>query len=166
MAFEIDIEQELAVAAEVAELLQEAAAAALRHQDASETAAITILLTDDQAIQALNRDYLGEDRPTDVLSFPAGESLPGMDEFADYLGDIALSVPYATRQAAEKGHGATAEMQLLVVHGVLHLLGYDHATPEEQREMWAVQAEILERLGLGGIAPVDDSNTFDERPSS
>ncbi len=166
MAFEVGIEQEVAVSAEVVALLQEAAAATLRHERVGETAAITILLTDDRAIQALNRDYLGEDRPTDVLSFPAGDALPGMDDFAHYLGDIALSVPYATRQATAKGHGAAAEMQLLVVHGVLHLLGYDHSTAEEQREMWQVQAQVMEQLGLGAIAPVDEWDVNAERPSA
>lgn len=166
MAFEIEVEQEVAVAAELIGLLQESAAVALHHEGVEEAAAITILLTDDRAIQALNRDYLGEDRPTDVISFPAGDSLPGMEDLAHYLGDIALSVPYATRQARAKGHGAAAEMQLLVVHGVLHLLGYDHSTAEEQREMWLVQAQIMEQLGLGEIVPGDEWDVNDERPSA
>jgi probable rRNA maturation factor len=91
-----------------------------------------------------------------VLSFPAGETLPGMDKFSDYLGDVALSVPYATRQAAAKGHDPAAEMQLLVVHGLLHLLGYDHDTAAAQEQMWRVQADILEQLGLAAIIPGDE----------
>jgi probable rRNA maturation factor len=144
-------------------LLKLAAAVTLTHQIVNEQAGVTILLSDDATLQAFNVQFLGEDRPTDVLSFPAGETFPGMGDFSGYLGDIALSVPYATRQAAEKEHDPAAEMQLLVVHGLLHLLGYDHDTSAAQREMWRVQAEILEQLGLGAIAPNDES---DQRPST
>ena len=68
-----------------------------------------------------------------------------------YLGDILISMPRASQQAAVAGHPLEAEVQLLVVHGVLHLLGYDHAEPEEKRRMWAAQADILSSLGLGNI---------------
>jgi probable rRNA maturation factor len=171
MAFEISVEPEVDVPVGVTALLQQAAVMTLKHQGVADTAALTILLADDETLHSLNRDFLDEDRPTDVLSFPAGELMPGIgelaaefaDDLAHYLGDIALSVPYATRQATAKGHEPAAEMQLLVVHGVLHLLGYDHATPVEQAQMWRVQAEILEQLGLRGIAPTDELD--EERPS-
>lgn len=110
---------------------------------------LTIALTDDIHIQALNRDFLGHDSPTDVLSFPAGETDP--ETGALYLGDVVISVPRAALQAREAGHDLEAEAQLLVVHGVLHLLGHDHSEAQEKDRMWAAQAEILERLGLGGI---------------
>jgi probable rRNA maturation factor len=158
MTFEIIIEPKIDVPDTTLTLLENAAAVTLNHQGLQDHAAVTILLSDDTTLQALNKEFLGEDRPTDVLSFPAGDTLPGMGDFTNYLGDIALSVPYATRQAMAKGHDPAAEMQLLVVHGLLHLIGYDHYTSAEQQRMWRVQAEILERLGLGAIAPNDESD--------
>ena len=113
------------------------------------TASITIVLTDDRQLHELNRDYLDVDSPTDVLSFPALEIDPETNEI--YLGDILISIPRATQQAQAAGHPLEAEVQLLVVHGVLHLLGYDHATDEEKTLMWNEQAKVLERLGLSRI---------------
>jgi probable rRNA maturation factor len=100
-------------------------------------------------MRALNRSYLGIDAPTDVLAFPASELDP--ETGRRYLGDVLLSLPRAERQAKDAGHGLEAELQLLVVHGVLHLLGYDHASPDEKARMWAAQAEVLGRLGLGTL---------------
>ncbi len=110
---------------------------------------LTILQTDDSHLQDLNREYLDHDAPTDVLSFPAGETDP--DTGALYLGDIVISIPRAAVQASEAGHSLEDEAQLLVVHGVLHLLGHDHADPLDKARMWTAQADALERLGLGGI---------------
>jgi len=110
---------------------------------------ITIVLTDDRQLHELNRDYLGVDAPTDVLSFPASESDP--ETGTTYLGDILISIPRATQQAQTAGHPVEAEVQLLVVHGVLHLLGYDHADDEEKAQMWDEQAKVLDKLGLGRI---------------
>lgn len=115
----------------------------------SATADMTIVLTDDRQLHELNVDYLGVDAPTDVLSFPAGEVDPETE--ALYLGDIAISIPRAAQQAQTGGHSVEAEAQLLVVHGTLHLLGYDHGTDEEKAVMWAEQAKVLERLGLSRI---------------
>ncbi|MBK6794860.1 MAG: rRNA maturation RNase YbeY [Anaerolineales bacterium] len=110
---------------------------------------MTIVLTDDRQLHELNLDYLGVDAPTDVLSFPAGEVDPETEEL--YLGDIAISIPRAAQQAQTGGHPVEAEAQLLVVHGTLHLLGYDHSTEEEKAVMWAEQARVLEKLGLSRI---------------
>ena len=110
---------------------------------------LSVVLTDDQQLRELNRDYLGIDAPTDVLSFPASEKDPESGEA--YLGDILISVERAAQQAEAAGHPVEAELQLLVVHGVLHLLGHDHAEPEEKARMWAAQSEILKSLGLGDI---------------
>jgi len=130
-------------------LLEQAALTALKHQAAPEDAELTIVLTDDDQLQALNRDYLGIDSPTDVLSFPSGETDP--ETGSPYLGDILLSMPRAASQAESAGHGLEAESQLLVVHGVLHLMGHDHAESEEKERMWQAQAEILAQLGLADI---------------
>ncbi len=129
------------------ELIERAALAALAHQ--SGDGDITIVLTDDAQLRQLNRDYLRIDEPTDVLSFPASETDP--DTGTRYLGDILLSIPRAESQARAAGHALEAEVQLLVVHGVLHLLGHDHAHAEEKSKMWKAQNEILEALGLGEI---------------
>jgi probable rRNA maturation factor len=129
--------------------LERAARAALEHQGQSFESELSIVLTDDTRLQALNREYLGTDAPTDVLSFPASETDPETGDL--YLGDILISVPRAQIQAEAAGHPVEAEVQLLVVHGVLHLLGHDHADAKEKARMWEAQAEILERLGLGNL---------------
>ena len=130
-------------------LLERAAQASLKHQGESSESELSILLTDDARLQALNQEYLGIDAPTDVLSFPASETDP--ETGARYLGDILISVPRAQAQAEAAGHPLEAEVQLLVVHGVLHLLGHDHAQADEKARMWRAQTEILEGLGLGNI---------------
>lgn len=126
-------------------LLERAAQAALDLQSALD-ADLTLVLTDDEQVCELNRLYRGVDAPTDVLAFPAGEPDPETGRL--YLGDVILSLPRAAAQAAAGGHPLEAELQLLVVHGVLHLLGHDHAGDEDKARMWAAQAEVLEHLGI------------------
>ncbi len=127
-------------------LLQSAAQQALQHQQAKGQVQLTIVITDDERIQTLNRQYRRVDAPTDVLAFANAETaetfVAAPDEPA-YLGDVIISYPRAEAQAQAAGHPLKAELQLLVVHGVLHLLGHDHATPAQKRKMWAAQAEIL-----------------------
>jgi len=142
----INIESEIAFPGK---LLERAANAALENQSKSLDSELSIVLTDDAQIQDLNRDYLGIDAPTDVLSFPASETDP--ETGARYIGDIIISMPYAAKSAETAGHPLESEVQLLVVHGVLHLLGHDHAKTNEKKRMWKAQAEILETLGLGNI---------------
>jgi probable rRNA maturation factor len=127
------------------DLLERAARAVLDLSGAQE-ADLTIVLVDDARIQALNRDFLAHDAPTDVLSFPADETDPETGRC--YLGDVVISTQRAAEQARERGHAIEAEMQLLVVHGILHLLGHDHAEVGEKERMWAAQARALERLGV------------------
>jgi probable rRNA maturation factor len=131
------------------QLVKSAAAGAMRHQAGPEDADLTIVLTDDAQLRTLNRDYLNVDAPTDVLSFSSDQTDP--ETGSRYLGDILISVDRAAAQAGEAGHAVEAEVQLLVVHGVLHLLGHDHADPDERAIMWKAQAEILSNLGLGNI---------------
>jgi probable rRNA maturation factor len=104
---------------------------------------LSLALVGDAEIQRLNTQFLGEDYATDVLSFPAGEGK------SNYLGDVVISVPRAAAQAKFGGHRLEEELQLLAVHGVLHLVGYDHETPEEKDRMWAIQSGVLDRLGVG-----------------
>ena len=137
-----------------ASLIERAARAALKHQKESLDVNLSIVLTDNRRLHKLNRDYLGIDAPTDVLSFPASEtdgSEIDPETGARYIGDILISVPYAAKGAAKAGHPVESELELLVVHGVLHLLGHDHAKPKEKAKMWKAQAEILASLGLGQI---------------
>ena len=127
------------------ELLERAARAVLDLSGVPD-ADLTIVLVDDVRIQTLNRDFLAHDAPTDVLSFPADE--PDPETGRSYLGDVAISLARAAEQARDGGHTVEAEMQLLVVHGILHLLGHDHAGAAEKERMWAAQAQALERLGV------------------
>jgi len=130
-------------------LLERAARFTLDLEPDSADADMTIVLTDDAQLHELNREYLGVDAPTDVLSFPAAETDP--ETGAQYLGDIVISIPRAMLQAQAGGHPLEAEVQLLVVHGTLHLLGHDHAEAEEKTRMWQAQAEVMSRLGLSYV---------------
>lgn len=130
-------------------LLKKAAQQTLERQTIPKPHAMTILLSDDSQLQTLNRDYLEIDAPTDVLSFPSGEI--DLETGEKYLGDVIISVSRAEQQAKSAGHPIEAEAQLLVVHGVLHLLGFDHALAGEKARMWKVQGEILKSLGLAHI---------------
>ncbi len=116
------------------------------------TGDVTVLITDDETVAKLNQDFLDRSGPTDVLSFPTIDDnqdfvLPP-EESTDYLGDIVIALPYTQRQAQQLGRPLSAELALLCIHGVLHLLGYDHATPDEQAEMWRRQDAIMSGLGL------------------
>jgi probable rRNA maturation factor len=124
--------------------LRAAARAALEQQQAPAPAALTLLVSDDATLHRLNREFLDEDHPTDVLSFPDGEL--DADTGRRYFGDIAVSLPTARRQAQAAHHPLIAELQLLVVHGVLHLLGHDHAKVRDKTRMWQAQDEILAEL--------------------
>jgi probable rRNA maturation factor len=107
---------------------------------------MTLRLVDEGTIEALNGQWMDKSGPTDVLAFPMDELEPGGDDEESpegYLGDIALCPQVATRQAAEAGHSALDEIRLLTTHGILHLLGYDHAEPEEHQEMFTLQARLL-----------------------
>ena len=127
-------------------LLERAAQQTLQQTGAPPEAELTIVLTDEAQLHALNQQFLGIDAPTDVLSFPGGDTDP--DSQALYLGDVLISYPRALAQATSAGHPVEEELQLLVVHGVLHLLGHDHTTEDEQAAMWAIQTQALQSLGV------------------
>ena len=116
---------------------------------------LTLRLVDADTIAVLNRQWMGKDGPTDVLSFPMDELTPGRDDEESpegYLGDIALCPQVAEQQAPAAGHTTADEVDLLTVHGILHLLGYDHAEPDEHREMFGLQGRLLvewQRAELG-----------------
>lgn len=125
------------------------AEAVLGAADPRSRAAVSVLLCGDARMRRLNRDWRKLDRPTDVLSFPAGE--PG------FLGDVAIDVPYAARQARKRGHALDREVQLLLAHGVLHLLGHDHET--DDGTMFRLQRRLVGKVfgpGPDGV-PEDDA---------
>ena len=114
------------------------------HPDAE----LAIVLVDETAMGQLHLQWMGEPGPTDVLSFPMDELRPGRDgetSAEGILGDIVLCPTVAASQAEAAGHSVMAELSLLTIHGLLHLLGYDHAEPEEEKEMFGLQADILKK---------------------
>jgi probable rRNA maturation factor len=126
--------------------LAQAARAALQHQQA-EAGSLTVLLVGAAYMQHLNRTFLGEDRPTDVLAFPGGQS--AADAAGRYFGDLAVCVPVALTQASRRHRDPSDEFRLLVVHGTLHLLGLDHDAPSRKRQMWRTQNAIMDELKKG-----------------
>lgn len=120
-------------------------------QEVAEACEVVVVLTDDAALEALNRRFRGTRGPTDVLSFANESRGPfsmGSSDFLPYLGDIVISIDRAREQAQAAGGSLEAELQLLAVHGTLHLLGYDHADERGKEQMWAIQSEILRMLGV------------------
>ncbi|MGB9640330.1 MAG: rRNA maturation RNase YbeY [Anaerolineales bacterium] len=134
-------------------ILHEAAEAALKTSEWKELPAVTIVLGDDDYLMELNHQFMGIDQPTDVLSFYIGETNP--EDGSYYLGDLAISLTRAKSQADTGNHSVEDELRLLVVHGVLHLLGYDHSSAEEKRQMWSAQAKIMQSLGSNLLIPIE-----------
>ena len=128
------------------DLIRFAVNAVLDHEEIRGNCEMSVLLVDDKSIWELNRDFRNVDRATDVLSFPSGEDPDG--EFF-YIGDMALSLERARRQAEEYGHSYEREVAFLTAHSVLHCLGYDHETGEEdEKDMFARQEAVLQKMGL------------------
>ena len=131
--------------------VKKAIRAALEEEAFPCDAMVSVTFTDDRGIREKNREFRGIDKPTDVLSVPIYDmkngDRPQPGEIAE-LGDIVLSLETAARQGEEYGHGFARECAFLVVHSVLHLLGYDHMEDEEEREMRARQRVIMKELGL------------------
>ena len=115
---------------------------------------VSLVFTDSEAVQQLNRDYRGIDDPTDVLAFYMLPQREGDDSFAlpldgvTRLGEVIISYPQAVEQAREQGYSTEKELALLIIHGILHLLGYDHEEPEEEDEMRKREKELLEKCLL------------------
>ena len=109
-------------------------------------AELSVILVDEPAMEQLHVQWMDEPGPTDVLSFPMDELRPGTDEEespAGLLGDVVLCPQVAAKQAVTAGHTTQEELLLLTTHGILHLLGYDHAEPDEEKEMFALQRRLL-----------------------
>ena len=153
MAVDIIVSREAGDWAENAEWLCERAALAalaVTYDEDEGPAELSVVLADDALVHRLNREYRGKDKPTNVLSFAlteaeepdAGEDAPIM------LGDVILAWETVAREAAEQGKTPSDHMTHLVVHGVLHLLGYDHETDDEAEEMEQLETQLLDTLGI------------------
>ena len=159
MTHQIILESEVDVPAGVPERIETVIRAALKAQNVTIPCEISVLLTDDEGIHQVNLDMRGVDRPTDVLSFPMFELEPGVppegEEYLDPatstcpLGDMCISLERAAAQAEEFGHSFEREVAFLTVHSMLHLLGYDHETSEEDElYMNLTQEAVLSSMGL------------------
>jgi probable rRNA maturation factor len=150
---DIQIDERFADAAD-AKLIERAVAQTLAVEGVVGTIEVSVLVTDDAALHALNRDYRGVDAPTDVLSFAAEDETSGPafvlpPGTSRYLGDIAISYERVVAQAAEYGHSRERELAYLTAHGVLHLLGYDHDRgAEDAAAMRAREEATMDRLEL------------------
>lgn len=151
LVVEVCAENEFWAAHELAFIAALQRAAAMEHI----VGEVSVLLTDDAAVQALNRDWRGKDSPTNVLSFPAPENQAGL------LGDIALAQETIVREASEQGKSVEAHATHLIIHGFLHLLGYNHEQDEEAEAMEARERAILAALGVADpyAAPMETENT-------
>lgn len=163
MTLEINNSQDkIEVSQEIERLIEECISQTLKMEGADIPVEVSVLLVDDHQIHQLNRQYRGVDAPTDVLSFPMLEFENGGEDRnlkavlnaakhgdqAVVLGDIVLSLERAQQQAMEYGHSFFREVGYLVVHGMLHLLGYDHEQEEQRFEMRRKEESVMEMLGL------------------
>ncbi len=143
---------------ELKQIIEKSAKATLKYMEFRKDVEISVMLTDNEGIRELNAMHRDIDRATDVLSFPMfeydedGEIVEDYAEFSEMgdllLGDIVISLERAAEQAEEYGHSYEREVGFLTVHSMLHLLGYDHMTPEDEEEMFGYQTDILNQMGL------------------
>ncbi|MDH5781706.1 MAG: rRNA maturation RNase YbeY [Dehalococcoidia bacterium] len=126
----------------------------LRAEGVASPLEMSLVFTDSDTVQRLNRDYRGVDELTDVLAFymlpqkEANSSFALPPDGVTRLGEVIISYPQAMEQAKEQGHSVDKELALLIIHGILHLLGYDHEKPEEEAKMRAREKELLEKIAL------------------
>jgi probable rRNA maturation factor len=131
--------------------IRRAAESTLVSEQVEFPAELSLLITDDETVQELNRRYRGIDQTTDVLAFafrddPENSSFPPLADGVTHLGEVIISYHQAMRQAEEQGHPPKNELTILTIHGVLHLLGYDHEHSKQGKEMRAKEAKILASL--------------------
>lgn len=121
------------------------AAHAIAYMDLDERVELSILAVDEEEMSRLHVEWMDEEGPTDVLSFPIDELRPGQEfiEGKSTLGDVVLCPVVAERQAKNAGHATEIELEILLVHGILHLMGFDHAEPAEEVEMFGLQQKII-----------------------
>ncbi|MGO0060526.1 rRNA maturation RNase YbeY [Brevibacillus fluminis] len=156
LQIEMTNEYEEALTDEHLALVERCLQAAAEREEVSGEVSLTFV--GNERIHELNRDFRGVDRPTDVLSFAMNEQGEDeldiyvdeeeLDDFPNMLGDIVISIPKTREQAADYGHSFERELGFLAVHGFLHLIGYDHMTEADEKEMFSRQEEILQSIGL------------------
>ena len=134
-------------------IIEKAARATFNLQHISKPVSVNVLISDNHFIRKLNHKYRGYDRATDVLAFPMDENVAGLEW---HIGDIAISLEAVSKQAREARHSVNSELQLLVVHGCLHLLGYDHENKDDRKEMWAAQSRVLNGINSEIYYPASD----------
>lgn len=163
MTFCVENETKVELPFDVEGIVNKVIEKALEQEECPYEVSVSVLLTDNEGIHAMNKEFRGIDRPTDVLSFPnvdyeAPADFSGIEDYIeDYfdpetgelcLGDIVISVDKVYEQAEEYGHAPLREFAFLVAHSILHLLGYDHMEAEEAKVMESKQEEILTSLGI------------------
>lgn len=119
----------------------------LKHEDVK-NACFSIIFVDSNEIQRINKEYRGMDKVTDVISFALEDTKDAIDNDIRVLGDIYICIPRMLEQAEDYGHSIKRELSFLTVHGLLHLLGYDHMNKEEEKVMFALQELILNEAGI------------------
>jgi probable rRNA maturation factor len=167
MTYDVNIQVEIETDFQVPDQrLRDAVEWVLRNHQIEDEAGLSIVIMGDDEIRHLNQQFRSVDAPTDVLSFPAEpEMIPEDEEIEDeglYLGDLLLALPYIQRQAESEQHSVSDELVLAVIHGTLHLLGYDHDTAENQSKMWAVQSEALKTMNVDIIVPLFEFDDDEE----
>jgi probable rRNA maturation factor len=161
MSFNVEIQNDNEYIIDEA-LLITAVQTVLTQQNAESESTLTVVITDNDSVADLNRQYRDVDAPTDVLSFPADAPPIEIPDEPPYLGDLIIAYPYAADQAKQHQHALNDSLALLVTHGTLHLLDYDHDTPEHRAEMWAAQEAVLRALGISpDIVPALESKSDD-----
>ncbi len=155
MSYTIDIQNAAEFPLTDLERLRHVAAHSLQWANAPDHASLTIVFVSDEQIAEMNKSFRGQSGPTDILSFSAEPLPPGVsdDDESHYLGDIIISFPYIKRRIDTVEHSLMEELSLLVIHGALHLLGYDHDTAENQQAMWHMQNTCLAQLGISITVP-------------
>ncbi len=153
-----DLQDKIKVTEEMKELIKKAVSFSLSTEDFSIPSEISIMLVDNEYIREINREHRKIDNATDVLSFPIVDMYEGvinsnegdfdLDDGVLLLGDIIVSLEMANLQAEEYGHSFGRELAFLITHGIFHLLGYDHDTPQREKKMISKQYAVLEKLGL------------------
>lgn len=136
---------------DIEQLIEKCTAAALVEEDIEDDAEVSVTLVDNARIREMNAEFREIDRETDVLSFPLGDENGfevDPDTDAILLGDIVISLERANAQAEEYGHSFKREVAFLITHSLFHLLGYDHMTEDEEKEMFAKQEKVLQKLGI------------------
>jgi probable rRNA maturation factor len=153
MDIDILIDKEFKNKPPVEEWFKKVVFTALTAEQADPSTQVSLFITGQEKVHQLNLEYLGEDRPTDVLSFPmlapeeSGRTFVTPPDSMVHLGEVIISYPQAAIQAEEHGHPVEREMAVLIIHGILHLLGYDHDVPEAEGKMKEREKAILEILG-------------------